>query len=88
MNVLFARTVSFFIASLKLTKNQAWFFILCYIDFYRFDEKASWWYIKRKEMPDSVGRLHISAIKPPLFRERAALLFNSFYLLSKKGLSE
>ena len=40
------------------------------------------------EMPDSVGRLHISAIKPPLFRERAALLFNSFYLLSKKGLLE
>ena len=24
----------------------------------RFDENASWWYIKRKEMPDSVGRLH------------------------------
>ena len=44
--------------------------------------------LKEKEMPDSVGRLHISAIKPPLFRERAALLFNSFYLLSKKGLSE
>ena len=28
------------------------FFILCYIDFYRFDEKASWWYIKRRECPN------------------------------------
>ena len=28
------------------------FLILCSIDFYRFDEKLYWWYIKRKEMPE------------------------------------
>ena len=31
---------------------------------YCFDEKAGWWYIKRKEVPDSVGRLRYLVIKP------------------------
>ena len=63
------------------TFMQYWFFI-------DLTKKLVGGILKKEEMPDSVGRLHISAIKPPLFRERAALLFNSFYFLSKKGLSE
>ena len=44
--------------------------VVLFLDFYVililycFDEKAGWWYIKRKGVPDSVGRLHYFAIKP------------------------
>ena len=81
--------MSFFNASLKTHKKSSLAFLFCAIwIFINLTKKLVGGILKKMEMPDSVGRLHISAIKPPLFRERAALLFNSFYLLSKKGLLE
>ena len=81
--------MSFFNASLKTHKKSSPAFLFCAIlIFIDLTKKLVGGILKKEEMPDSVGRLHISAIKPPLFRERAALLFNSFYLLSKKGLLE
>ena len=46
--------------------------------------------LRKEEVPDSVGRLHNVLLKAVqcIANVWAALLFNSFYLLSKKGLSE
>ena len=46
--------------------------------------------LRKEEAPDSVGRLHNVLLKAVqcIANVWAALLFNSFYLLSKKGLSE
>ena len=48
--------------------------------FYWFDEKAGWWYIKKKEVPDSVGRLHFALMPLLVCRTRAAfcLLFSIY----------
>ena len=64
-------------------------FILFYIDFTDLTKKRIGGILKKEEVPDSVGRLHSVTIKPPhVVTDRAALLFNSFYFLGKKGLSE
>ena len=35
------------------------FLILCSIDFYRFDEKLYWWYIKKRGNARTSGYLHV-----------------------------
>ena len=77
--------MSFFNVALKTHKKSSSVFldfyaILIFIDL---TKNCIGGILRKEEVPDSVGRLHISAIKPPLFRERAALLFNSFYLAFK-----
>ena len=70
--------------------SEAFEFFLFWVNCNRFDENASWWYIKRNGNARFCRSSPLFCYKAVLASktERAALLFNSFYLLSKKGLSE
>ena len=68
------------------TSCRTIFGFLCNIDFYRFDEKQYWWYIKRNGNARTLGYLHFLRIAAVSESNMGGYIFTLFYLLDKRAL--